>query len=130
MNFTVRKGQDSRVDSNSAFYDNGIDAPAEIKALYPFIGQSTGLAEEMFAQAEKAGSDEIELTLEGVTFDICLAMSALHAARLEYKGKRIKVRVVEDASPSFGDPEATRAAFDAAGIELIQSADILPVAKV
>ncbi len=130
VNFTVRKGQDSRVDSNSAFYDNGIDAPAEVKALYPFIGQSTGLAEEMFAQADKAGADEIELTLEGVTFDICLAMSALHAARLEYKGKRIKVRVVEDASPSFGDPEATKAAFEAAGIELVQSADILALAKV
>ncbi|MBI5173188.1 MAG: NAD(+) synthase [Candidatus Melainabacteria bacterium] len=130
VNFTVRKGQDPRVDSNSAFYDNGIDAPAEIKALYPFIGQSTGLAEEMFAQADKAGADEIELTLEGVTFDICLAMSALHAARLEYKGKRIKVRVVEDASPSFGDPEATKAAFEAAGIELVQSADILPLVKV
>jgi len=130
VNFTVRKGQDSRVDSNSAFYDNGIDAPAEVKALYPFIGQSTGLAEEMFAQADKAGADEIELTLEGVTFDICLAMSALHAARLEYKGKRIKVRVVEDASPSFGDPEATKAAFEAAGIELVQSADILPLVKV
>lgn len=130
VNFTVRKGQDPRVDSNSAFYDNGKDAPDEIKAQFPFIGQSTGLAEEMFAQADKAGADEIELTLEGVTFDICLAMSALHAAKLEYKGKRIKVRVVEDASPSFGDPEATRAAFKAAGIELIQSTDIVPTEDV
>lgn len=126
---TVPKGQDARVDSYSGFYDNGRDAAAELKAQYPFLGQSTGLAEYIIAEAEKRNADEIVIDVCGLAFRFCVSYTAKDARSISYRGKQPRVRVILDATKpiSFkeGDVEEEIEALKALGIEFVNSEQVL-----
>jgi nicotinamidase/pyrazinamidase len=122
---TVRKGTDARVDSYSAFYDNGKGVDAAVKSLHAFLGQSTGLAEWIIAQATAAGADTIEVDVIGLATDFCVKFTALDAAGESYKGTKFKVRVVSDACRGF-DAAKAEGEMKAAGIEVITSDVVAP----
>lgn len=122
---TVRKGTDARVDSYSAFYDNGKGVDAAVLALHSFLGQSTGLADWIIAQATAAGADTIEVDVIGLATDFCVKFTALDAAGEIYKGTKFKVRVVSDACRGF-DAAKAEAEMKAAGIEVITSDVVAP----
>ena len=128
--FTVRKGMDKRVDSYSAFYDNGKSAAAELKKQYPFLGTSTGLAEWMVQKAMEAGADVIEVDVIGLATDFCVKFSALDAAAETFKGNKFKVRVILDGCRGLGPNEPVVSELQAAGIEVINSDAVLPVVTV
>jgi nicotinamidase/pyrazinamidase len=123
---TVLKGRDARVDSYSAFYDNGREAAAALKAQYPFLGQSTGLAEYIIEQAEKMNADEIVIDVVGLAFDYCVAYTAIDARTIVYRGKKVRVRIILDGTKAIANsPEAIAAKtkeLEALGIEVINSA--------
>ncbi|MFA7339830.1 MAG: NAD(+) synthase [Candidatus Obscuribacterales bacterium] len=125
---TVQKGRHPGVDSYSAFYDNGKDVAAELKAKYPFLGQSTGLAEYIIAQATAAGADEVAVDVIGLAFDICAAFTAKHSAKEQYKGKAFATRIIRDGCRAFGDADAAAADLVAHGVAVIDSAAVLPAA--
>lgn len=125
---TVQKGRHPGVDSYSAFYDNGKDAAAELKAQYPFLGQSTGLAEYIIAQATAAGADEVAVDVIGLALDYCVAFSAKDAAGEQYKGKAFAVRVIIDCTRAIGDVEAARADLIAHNVGVVESTAVLPAA--
>lgn len=122
---TVRKGTDARVDSYSAFYDNGKGVDAAVKSLHAFLGQSTGLADWIIAQATAAGADTIEVDVIGLATDFCVKFTALDAAGESYKGTKFKVRVVSDACRGF-DAAKAEGEMKAAGIEVITSDVVAP----
>lgn len=127
---TFPKGQDDRVDSYSGFYDNGRSASAEVRALYDFLGKSTGLAEYLIAEADKIGADEIEVHVVGLAFRYCVSFTAKDARAETYKGKQFRVVIVEDGIRAItfaeGDYEREKADLEALGIEFKHSADVLP----
>ncbi len=125
---TVQKGRHPGVDSYSAFYDNGKDAAAELKAKYPFLGQSTGLAEYIIAQATAAGADEVAVDVIGLAFDICAAFTAKHSAKEQYKGKGFATRIIRDGCRPIGDADAAAADLVANGVAVIDSSAVLPAA--
>jgi nicotinamidase/pyrazinamidase len=125
---TVQKGRHPGVDSYSAFYDNGKDAAAELKAKYPFLGQSTGLAEYIIAQAIAAGADEVAVDVIGLALDYCVGFSAKDAAAENYKGKPFAVRVIIDGTRAIGDTDAAAADLVAHGVAVIDSSAVLPAA--
>jgi nicotinamidase/pyrazinamidase len=101
IHFIQQKGQDSEVDSYSAFRDN------DQAAL-------TGLADYLRSQ------DVTELDLCGLATDYCVKFSALDAVEML---PGVRVRFVEDASRGI-DPEGVRAAIDemrSRGIEIVTS---------
>ncbi|HEY9777451.1 MAG TPA: hypothetical protein V6C81_27055 [Planktothrix sp.] len=120
----IRKGTDVRVDSYSAFYDNGLDAPASVKAQYPFLGQSTGLWEDSKVLATEEDADEIVFICFGVAGDYCDKFTALHARRHTWKGKPVRVIFVTDLTAYIGDEQATLAELRAAGIECKTLAEV------
>lgn len=126
---TVRKGQDARVDSYSAFFDNGRDASDALKAQYPFLGQSTGLEEYILEEAEKFGADEILIDVVGLAFDYCVAFTAIDARSIVYKGKKVRVRIIIDATKAIANsPEQIAAKvkeLEALGIEIVYSKDVI-----
>lgn len=125
---TVLKGRDRRVDSYSAFYDNGREAAAALKAQYPFLGQSTGLAEYIIEQAERMNADEIIIDVVGLAFDYCVAYTAIDARTIVYRGKKVRVRIILDGTKAIANsPEQIAAKtkeLEAAGIEVIMSQDV------
>lgn len=123
---TVQKGRHPGVDSYSAFYDNGKGAAADLKAKYPFLGQSTGLAEYIIAQATAAGADEVAVDVIGLALDYCVGFSAKDAAAETYKGKPFAVRVIIDGTRAIGDVEAARADLIAHSVGVVDSAAVLP----
>lgn len=123
---TIRKGMDKRVDSNSGFYDNGKHASAAVRAQFPFLGQSTGLAEWLVAKADEIGADAIEVTCIGLALDICVFLTARDATEETYKGKPYRVRVVMDACRGLSDAAKTKVALEAIGVECVNSDAILP----
>ena len=125
---TVRKGTNKEVDSYSAFYDNGKSAAADLKARYPFLGQSTGLAEYIVAQARAAGCTEVHVDVVGLALDYCVAYSAKDAAGESIDGKPFIVRVIVDATRGIGDKDAAVKDIEAAGIKVVDSSAVLPVA--
>lgn len=125
---TVQKGRHIGVDSYSAFYDNGKDAVAELKAQYPFLGKSTGLAEYIVAQAIAIGADTIEVDVIGLALDYCVGFSAKDAAGETYLGEPFKVRVILDGTRAIGSVEAACADLVAHGVEVIDSTVVLPAA--
>jgi len=125
---TVQKGRHAGVDSYSAFYDNGKAAAAELKAQYPFLGQSTGLAEYIVAQAMAAGAETIEVDVIGLALDYCVGFSAKDAAGETYLGKPFKVRVIIDGTRAIGNVEAARADLIAHNVEVVDSTAVLPAA--
>ncbi len=125
---TVQKGRHPGVDSYSAFYDNGKDAAAELKAKYPFLGQSTGLAEYIIAQATAAGADEVAVDVIGLALDYCVGFSAKDAAGEKFKGAPFTVRVIIDGTRAIGDVEAARADLIAHNVGVVESSAVLPAA--
>jgi NAD+ synthase (glutamine-hydrolysing) len=123
---TVQKGRLKEVDSYSAFYDNGKGAAADLKARYPFLGQSTGLAEYIVAQAAAAGCDEVAVDVIGLALDYCVAFSAKDAAGEQFNGKPFSVRVIIDATRAIGDVEAARADLVANKVAVVESSAVLP----
>jgi nicotinamidase-related amidase len=123
---TVQKGMNTAVDSYSAFYDNGKNAAAELKAKYPFLGQSTGLAEYIVEQARKAGATEIHIDVIGLALDYCVAFSAKDAAGESFNGKPFVVRVIVDATRSIGDKDAAVKDLEANGVKVVDSSAVLP----
>jgi nicotinamidase/pyrazinamidase len=123
---TVRKGLNTSVDSYSAFYDNGKNAAAELKAKYPFLGQSTGLAEYLVEQARKTGANEIHVDVIGLALDYCVAFSAKDAAGESFDGKPFVVRVIVDASRAIGDKDAAVKDLEDSGVKVVDSSAVLP----
>jgi nicotinamidase/pyrazinamidase len=123
---TVQKGLHPGVHSYGAFYDDGKNASSELKAKYPFLGQSTGLAEYLCAQATAAGADAIAVDVIGLALDYCVGVSAKDAATELYKGKPFTVRVIIDATRAIGDVEAARADLIAHSVGVVDSAAVLP----
>jgi len=126
---TVEKGQDKRVDSYSAFYDNGRDADATLKKQHAFLGKSTGLADYLRKSADKHGADEIQIDMVGLALPYCVTYSARDAREELFKGKPFKVRVVEDGVKAIefkkGDFERALEELRSFGVEIIHSKDVL-----
>lgn len=122
------KGTDVRVDSYSGIRDNGNAAVAALKAQYPFLGQSTGLAEHIVAMATAAGADQIEVDVVGLALDYCVAYTAKDAAGEQFKGKNWTVRVVVDACRAIGDVKAAVDDLEKSGVSCVESVDVLPLA--
>lgn len=126
---TVPKGEDKRVDSYSGFYDNGRDASEALKAQYPFLGKSTGLAEYIVAEAERINADEIMIDVVGLAFDYCVAYTAKDARTIVYRGKKVRVRIILDATKAIANkPEEIAAKCEelkAAGIEIVNSDGVM-----
>ncbi len=126
---TVPKGQDKRVDSYSGFYDNGRTAAEELKKQYPFLGKSTGLAEYIVAQAERAKADEILIDVVGLAFDYCVAYTAIDARTIVYKGKKVRVRIIVDATKAIANSPEQLAAktkeLEEAEVEVVTSDVVL-----
>lgn len=126
---TVLKGQDPRVDSYSGFYDNGRDAAAELKEQYPFLGQSTGLAEYILEEAARRNCEGILIDVVGLAFRFCVSYTAKDARSLTYRGKQVRVRVIIDATKAIsfaaGDVEQEIRDLEALGIEIVNSVVVL-----
>jgi nicotinamidase/pyrazinamidase len=129
VDLTVPKGQDPRVDSYSGFYDNGRDAAEELKKQYPFLGQSTGLAEYILAEAERRDCESIMIDVVGLAFRFCVSFTAKDARSLTYRGKQVRVRVIIDATKAISfeesDVEKEIRDLEAMGIEVVNSEDVL-----
>jgi nicotinamidase/pyrazinamidase len=87
----VRKGMVVEVDSYSACFDNGNKASDELKAKYPFLGQSTGLPELLEGVKKEVGATAIDIDVVGLASDYCVKFSAQDAHELGYN-----VRVIAD----------------------------------
>jgi nicotinamidase/pyrazinamidase len=98
----LRKGFRLNIDSYSAFTENDATTP-------------TGLA----GYLRERGLQRLFFT--GVAYDFCVGFSALAAARLGFESI-----VIEDLTRAIAPPstEATNAAFAAAGVQRISSADV------
>ncbi len=125
---TFAKGQDRRVDSYSAFYDNGRQSTENGKD-HPFLGRSTGLADYLRERATEAGAEQIQVDLVGLAVPYCVSYSARDASVELYKGHPFRVRVVVDGVRAMAD---TQQQFDsylqemaAEGIELVYSEQVL-----
>lgn len=108
IQFIQKKGQNSDVDSYSAFRDNDQHA-------------LTGLAETLKAKGVTA------LDIGGLATDYCVKFSALDALDLL---PGVTVRFIEDLSRGI-TPEGVAAAVDEmkkAGIAVVSSKDLLPTA--
>ena len=100
IHFVQRKGEDSEVDSYSAFRDNHAE-------------QRTGLDRELM----KRGVGELDIC--GLATDYCVKFSALDAVALL---PGVKVRVIENASRGI-TPEGVAAALTElrrAGVEVVR----------
>lgn len=125
----VKKGQDKRVDSYSAFFDNGRAAATSVKEQFPYLGQSTGLYEYLLAEAEKRKSKTIAVDVGGLAFRFCVSFTAKDARSLMLNGIQFKVRIIEDAIKSIvfaeGDYEREIADLTSMGIEFLNSDDLI-----
>lgn len=131
---TIKKGTDKRVDSYSAFYDNGRHQKnsgdhTDHTKDYPFLGQSTGLAEYLREQADERGADEIHIDIVGLALPFCVSYSARDARAEQYKGKPFRVRVISDGVKAIeftpGDYQRALQDLSKAGIDVIKSEDVL-----
>ena len=131
VNRRFGKGRDKRVDSYSGLFDNGRHVSAEVRAQFPFLGQSTGLPEYILAEAERLGCDEIEIDFIGLALEYCVGFSAIDATSLEYRGRKVRARVIENGCRAFNqEPVAYAAALkwlQDAGVEIISSAAVLGI---
>ncbi len=125
---TFAKGQDKRVDSYSAFYDNGRKSGSNGDG-HPFLGRSTGLADYLRERATENGADYIQVDVVGLAMPYCVSYSARDANTESYKGHPFRVRVVVDGVRAIAESQEQ---FDdylqelaAEGIELTTSERIL-----
>lgn len=125
---TVLKGRDRRVDSYSGFFDNGRGASAAVLSEHPYLGKTTGLAEYLFAEAERRNVDEIELHVGGLAFRYCVSFTGKDGRSLTWRGKQLRVRLIEDGMRAIvfapGDYEREVADLKALGIEFTTSAEV------
>jgi len=126
---TFVKGTDARVDSYSCFYDNGRHASEAVRALYPFLGQSTGLAEYIVARAQAAGADQIQVDVIGLALHYCTTYTAKDARDQTYKGKRWTVRVIADGCKAIGDEKTALDELRDYGCKIIRSGVVVGAAK-
>lgn len=123
------KGRDQRVDSYSAFYDNGRHVAASIREKYPFLGQSTGLAEYIKTQAERQAADCIQVDVCGLALGFCVSWTAIDARGETYRNAKFEVRLIEDAvcALEFSDGDYNRYISELTehGVIIIQSSDVL-----
>jgi len=123
------KGQDARVDSYSAFYDNGRHASNELQEKFPFLGQSTGLAEFIKTEAERQAASDIQVDVCGLALGFCVSWTAIDARSETYRDAKFEVRVIEDAvcALEFKDGDYARyiSELEAQGVKIIQSSDVL-----
>lgn len=126
---TIKKGQDKRVDSYSAFYDNGRHAKASDKKQNQFLGQSTGLADYLRQCAEEREATAIQIDIVGLALPFCVTYSAKDAREELYKGRPFDVRVIADGVKAIelqdGDFERSLADLKKSDIEIITSKDVL-----
>ncbi len=126
---TVKKGQDKRVDSYSAFYDNGRHANVGNKKQNQFLGQSTGLADYLRQCAEERKATAIQIDIVGLALPFCVTYSAKDAREEMYKGRPFDVRVIADGVKAIelqdGDFERSLADLKKSDIEIITSKDVL-----
>ncbi|MBS2009009.1 MAG: NAD(+) synthase [Cyanobacteria bacterium SZAS TMP-1] len=134
--FTFKKGQDKRVDSYSGLYDNGRNAPADVKAKFPFLGKSTGFVEWVTELADAVNAEGIEFTADGLALTHCVKFTAVDARSQTYKGKQWEVQVVIDCTRPIVLPGETvqavlareKAEMEALGIKVVNKADVLAAA--
>lgn len=100
----VRKGYHTEIDSYSAFFENDRRTP-------------TGLAGYLRERGLK------RCFLAGLAYDYCVGYSALDARRLGFEA--VVVRDACRAIDLYGSVKAIEAEFGAAGVELIESAELL-----
>lgn len=126
---TFKKGKDKRVDSYSAFYDNGRGADAKTRKQNDFLGQSTGLADYLRECARDAGAHAIQVDIVGLAVPYCVTYSARDARDETYEGHPFFVRVVADGVKGIehksGDFERDLEDLRTHGIAIIQSKDVL-----
>lgn len=129
---TVPKGQDKRVDSYSAFYDNGRHADSSLREKHPFLGQSTGLAEYIKSEAERQAAKNIIVDVCGLALGFCVSWTAIDARAERFNGRPFRVRVINDAVRALefqtGDCARYYAELESSGIEIVSSSQILPSA--
>ena len=127
--YTVFKGQDRQVDSYSGFYDNGKRAPAVVRSRFSFLGRSTGLRQFLRQQAENAQADAIQVDIVGLALGYCVSYTALDAKEESYHGRKLIVRVIEDATKSIilaaGDREKQISNLKAHGIDIVSSEAVI-----
>ncbi len=127
------KGQNKQVDSYSAFYDNGRQAPKETQEKYPFLGQSTGLSEYIKSEAERQAACNIQVDVCGLALGFCVSWTAIDARSETYRNARFDVRVIEDAVRALEFTDGDYARFinelETQGVEIIQSQNVLQNAQ-
>jgi NAD+ synthase (glutamine-hydrolysing) len=126
---TITKGQDKRVDSYSAFFDNGRNAGKANREQNEFLGKSTGLAEYLRECAAEQGAIEIQIDIVGLALPFCVTYSAIDAREQSYKGMPFSVRVIADGVKAIefedGDFERALTELRNSDIEIIESKDVL-----
>lgn len=129
VNREFAKGQDPRVDSYSAFYDNGRHAPVATREKFPFLGKSTGLAEYIKSEAERQAADIVQVDVCGLALGFCVSWTAIDARGEVYRNANFDVRVIEDAvcalEFSVGDYNRYLNELKERGISIVQSSEIL-----
>lgn len=130
---TFKKGKDKRVDSYSAFYDNGRGADETTRKKNDFLGQSTGLADYLRQCADNAGADSIQVDIVGLAVPYCVTYSARDAREESFKGRPFTVRVIADGVKGIeekdGDFERHLEDMRSHGIEIIPSKAVLSQAS-
>lgn len=128
---TIPKGQDKRVDSYSAFYDNGRHADSSLREKHPFLGQSTGLAEYIKSEAERKAAKNIIVDVCGLALGFCVSWTAIDALSEVYRNAKFEARVIEDAvcALEFSDGDYSRYINELKehGVSIIQSSQVLSV---
>lgn len=126
---TFAKGRDKRVDSYSAFYDNGRHADSSLRETYPFLGQSTGLAEFIKSEAERQAASNVIVDVCGLALGFCVSWTAIDARSEQIKHRPFQVRVIEDAVCALefqsGDYARYITELESYGIEIVSSSQIL-----
>lgn len=125
------KGKDPRVDSYSAFYDNGRHASVATREKFPFLGKSTGLAEYIKTEAERQAAETIQVDVCGLALGFCVSWTAIDARSEVYRNAKFEARVIEDAvcALEFSDGDYNRYINELKehGVSIIQSSQVLSV---
>lgn len=110
IQYIVRKGMDTDVESYSAFFDNQKK-------------NKTGLCGIIQSSCEDIEPLNVEIYIVGIATDVCVLNTALDARILNWEGK---VKVIEDACAGVTE-EGSAEAFDKMreeGIEVIKFSEV------
>ena len=110
----VQKGMNSRIDSYSAFFDNGKSAETPLRGI---------LTEAAHARGETLS--EVELTVAGLALDVCVAATVRDAVSL-----KIPTTVVLDGCRAVNTNVESELSllreFTSMGVKVVLSKDLLP----